>query len=63
MLFEKSRDGKIPSEAVSKVANAFSISRRSVSRIWHEGKCSSSTIDDAPNFYSKLVKRVGCKRV
>ncbi|KAL2553505.1 uncharacterized protein Fot_07124 [Forsythia ovata] len=62
MLLEASRDGKIPKGSISKVANTFSISRRSVSRIWHNTKCSSSTIGEIPDFSSKLVKRVGRKR-
>ncbi|KAL2556006.1 uncharacterized protein Fot_00745 [Forsythia ovata] len=61
MLLGESRDGKIPKGALSKVANSFSISRISVSRIWHDAKCSSSTICDILDFSSKLVKRVGRK--
>ena len=57
MLLQESRDQKLPKGVISRVANSFSISSRSVSRIWHETNGCQS------NFSSKLMKRVGRKRI
>ena len=36
MLLKEQRDGKLPQGALLKVANFFSMSRRSISRLWKE---------------------------
>ena len=56
MLFQKSRHGILPKGVISKVANYFSISTRSVSRIWHDTKISIAN-GNLHDLSSKLVKK------
>ncbi|KAL6575383.1 hypothetical protein OROMI_012668 [Orobanche minor] len=63
MLLIEQKDGVLPKGTVSKVANSFSISTRSVSRIWHEGKSIRSTNCELSMFSFKLLNRACRKRV
>ncbi|CAI9766588.1 unnamed protein product [Fraxinus pennsylvanica] len=63
-LLEQSSNGQLLKGAVSNVANSFSISTRSVSRIWREAKDLRNTNgENLLEFRSKLTNRVGRKRI
>ncbi|XP_073119788.1 uncharacterized protein [Henckelia pumila] len=61
LLIQHPDNGKLPRGVLSKVANAFSISIRSVSRIWREGK--STMNRGVPLFPNKLLNRRHRKRI
>lgn len=63
MLIHERQDGKLAKGIISKVANSFSISTRSVSRIWHDVKYFSATNSNVPDFSSRLLNRRCRKRV
>ncbi|XP_057770758.1 uncharacterized protein LOC130990549 [Salvia miltiorrhiza] len=63
MLLEESRDGKIKRGVFSKVAETFSVCRKTVSRIWYAGNDVRSRSGVAPDFSCKLPRSNGRKRV
>ncbi|XP_027076959.1 uncharacterized protein [Coffea arabica] len=63
MLLKECENGKLSKGVISRVAECFDISTRSVSRIWHEGKCTATAYGHLPNLSPKLVKRVGRKKI
>ncbi|KAF5194445.1 hypothetical protein FRX31_015968, partial [Thalictrum thalictroides] len=62
MLIQESRDMILPKGVISKVATHFSVSTRSVSRIWNATK-ESIVNDTLHDTSSNMVKTVGRKRV
>ncbi|XP_050238055.1 uncharacterized protein LOC126687538 [Mercurialis annua] len=62
MLLRERKDGKLPKGAVQKVADYFSISTRSVSRL-NQHAISITTKGSLPDLSCNLVKKVGRKRI
>lgn len=61
-LMQASINGKLGKGQITNIADRFSVSTRSVSRLWHDSKIASAN-GVMLDISSKMVKRVGRKKI